>query len=63
MKRTLHLKKERLVELSTDELRDVAGAELQATPLCPTNIELCNVSRWAESLCGCLTSYCSIDIC
>ncbi len=36
--RTLVLKKETLVELSTDELRGVVGGELtqQLTPNCPT---------------------------
>ena len=63
MKRTLALKKERLVELTSDELSGVNGAELQATPLCVSNPAVCDPSRMAISLCGCLTSYCSVNSC
>ncbi len=58
MKRTLTLKKEHLAELTSDELRAVNGAEIQATPLCLTK-----VSDLFISVCGCLTNYCSIDVC
>ena len=56
MKRTLTLKKENLAELTSGELRSVNGAEVQATPLCVSDLFLsvCN---------GCLTRYCSIQVC
>lgn len=55
MKRTLILKKERLVALDDDELREVAGG---ATPLCVGNL-----SDPFITLCGCLTNICSINAC
>jgi len=51
--RKLTLKTERLTELDTDDLRDVAGGASGTT---------C-ISRQIISLCGCFTEYCSIDVC
>jgi hypothetical protein len=62
MKRTLTLKAERLVELTAEELHDVAGA--QNTPLCVTTATSCaDPRRPFMTLCGCLTSYCSVNSC
>lgn len=58
MKRTLSLKTERLVELTSAELVDVAGA--QNTPLCVTEHTICRPSDVVVSVCRCLeTSNCS----
>ena len=38
MKRTLHLKREALAELSSTELCGVAGAAGEATPACPRTV-------------------------
>ena len=61
MKRKLTLRTERLANLTTDELHDVVGA--QNTPVCMTDTVVCRVSDLAKSLCGCLTGYCSVDVC
>ncbi len=60
MKRTLTLKTERLAELTADELAGVAGADASGQTCVAA---LCRPSDVAISLCGCLTHYCSIDIC
>lgn len=62
MKRALTLRKEHLAELTSADLRDVAGAE-RATMPCVTGPDTCAVSRAFLSLCGCLSDYCSIDVC
>jgi len=51
--RTLSLKSERLAALGTEELQNVVGAVSGTTCL----------SNQIISLCGCLTDYCSIDVC
>lgn len=50
MKRTLALKAERLVQLTAEELHEVAGAE--ATPLCVGTLDCPTRPR---TICGCLT--------
>lgn len=60
--RTLRLRTERLADLTTDELSGVNGG-IPATPLCVTTAALCRLSDVALSLCGCLTQYCSINVC
>ena len=62
VKRALTLRKEHLAELTTAELRAVAGAERGTMP-CVTGPDTCAVSRAAISLCGCLSDWCSIDVC
>ncbi len=61
MKRTLRLKTERLADLTTEELHDVAAA--QATPGCGATVLLsklaCDPTR-PVTLCGCLTGDYSI---
>ncbi|HEX8001429.1 MAG TPA: hypothetical protein VF519_01900 [Mycobacteriales bacterium] len=63
MTRSLVLRKETLSTLTSDELAGVNGADVQATPLCVTGAALCRLSDQAISLCGCLTSYCSVNSC
>lgn len=65
MKRTLTLKKESLSTLTEDELGDVAGGQAATLKTCIalTEWSRCGLSDFAMSLCGCLTSYCSIDVC
>jgi hypothetical protein len=56
MKRKLTLKAERLVELTAEQLSDVAGA--QNTPLCVTTTIISAVNCGPSTpltLCGCLT--------
>lgn len=60
-RRTLTLRTERLAELTPDDLAVVVGAEASG-PQCATNAA-CAASRMVISLCGCLTGYCSIDVC
>ena len=60
-RRTLVLRGERLSELTTDELRAVAGGEV--SKLACVTIPADFVSDFVMSLCGCLTNYCSIDVC
>lgn len=64
MKRTLSLKAERLTDLTADELTAaVAGAEISGLA-CKLSVAGCQpVSQVVMSACGCLTSYCSIDVC
>lgn len=62
MTRSLVLRREALTALTSGELTAVAGAELATLP-CVTGPDTCAVSRQFISLCGCLTDYCSIDIC
>lgn len=62
MKRTLRLKSETLADLSSAELRAVQGGEW-STPNCLSDKFNCRVSDMIMSLCGCLTSYCSIEVC
>lgn len=62
MTRSLVLRREALTALTSDELHAVAGAELATMP-CVTGPDTCAVSRRVISLCGCLTEYCSIDVC
>lgn len=54
--RWLTLRAERLAELTSDELRGVAGGDV--TEGCLTRIRECQPSNYAASLCGCLTDYC-----
>ena len=61
MKRRLHLQRESLTQLTAGEMLAVNGAE--ATMPCVTGPDTCAVSRAFISLCGCLTDYCSIDVC
>ncbi len=65
MKRTLSLKAERLTDLSATDLTAVAGAEATGLPckLTVTGGYVCQPSDYVMSLCGCMTSYCSIDVC
>ena len=59
--RKLALRRVATTELGPDELREVAGAE---ATLATCALALgCRVSDMAASLCGCLTGYCSIDVC
>jgi len=62
MKKTLTLRAERLAELTSDELRGVAGGDVSklACVSAPVN---CQISDQIMSLCGCFTGYCSIDVC
>ncbi len=61
MKRTLTLKSEHLSELTSAELSGVVGG---ATQLCPSEmLANCRTFDWIISFCGCLTNYCSIDVC
>ena len=65
MQRTLSLKAEHLTDLTADELAAaVAGAEVSGLP-CKLSVAGCGqpVSQVVMSACGCLTSYCSIDVC
>lgn len=59
MKRTLRLRTERLSELSENDLRAVEGG-IAKTLDC---VNPPRPSNYVISLCGCLTSYCSIDVC
>ena len=61
MKRSLVLRREALSPLTAVELHAVNGAE--ATMPCVTGPNTCAVSRQFISLCGCLTDYCSVDVC
>jgi hypothetical protein len=57
--RRLALRKETLAELTGDQLRGVAAASgASCVVVCTAQI-----SDWVISLCGCLTDYCSIDVC
>ena len=58
--RTLVLRREVLAEFSCDELRAVAGGADSGWTCVVT---LCRFSEVAISACGCLTDYCSIDVC
>lgn len=61
-RRTLVLKSERLAELGHGELGAVVGAA--ATQLCLSElVNHCYSTDYIQTLCGCLTSYCSIDVC
>ncbi len=64
MKRALVLKKETLVELTTDELRGVAGG-VRMTPACPSNYaQSCNIDCLASVIAGCGgTDVCYSDTC
>ncbi len=65
MQRTLSLKTERLAELTPAELTAVAGGEISGL-VCKLSdaVAACQQpSDWIMSLCGCLTNYCSIDVC
>ena len=63
MKRTLTLRTERLTDLTAADLAAVAGGEVSGL-LCKYSDRLANCpSDMVMSLCGCLTSYCSIDVC
>ena len=59
VRRTLTLRRELLTELTPDELGAVPGAG--TGKVCVTGP--CDVSVIVGSLCGCLTNYCSIDVC
>jgi hypothetical protein len=61
--RKLRLSTERLTELTPDELRGVAGGDPLSNRVCATGANTCGVSDWFISMCGCLTNYCSIDVC
>lgn len=56
-RRVLSLRTERLTDLSPAELRDVSAAQADYP------ITLKCVSEMFLSLCGCLTSYCSVRAC
>lgn len=60
-RRTLVLRGERLSELTTEELQAVAGGEV--SKLACISVHVNCVSDMVISLCGCLTNYCSIDVC
>lgn len=63
-RRTLTLKSERLTELSSAELAGVAGGTSErACVVSEHNLTTCRISDQVISLCGCLTGYCSIDVC
>lgn len=61
--RKLTLKTERLAELGADDLRDVVGADASAAACATKVAAACKLSDQVISLCGCLTGYCSIDVC
>ena len=62
MVRKLALKKEHLAELSSDDLKDVVGGA-SGLPCASEKLAACQISREIISACGCLTNYCSIDVC
>ena len=62
IRRTLTLRAERLTELGTAELADVVGGA--ATKLCLSEmVDNCYSSDYIQTLCGCLTQYCSVNAC
>lgn len=61
-RRTLTLRTERLTDLTPHELRVVNGAAPDRETSYVSG-RLCYLSDAVLSLCGCLSEYCSIEVC